>query len=424
MPSSRAFVAARPEQLARAQLLLDGAPLLGQVAAPVGRDPGRPGRGRPRSSCAAAVSATCSAPRRERTNARVRTPSTTRSVSRSAVSEEAARRTGAPFSPAYDVSGGSHRPSVTDASRGGVLGHRVHRQPGEPPGRGRRFGHGRRGEDEGGAGPVQRAHPAQPAQHLRDVGAEDAAVVVALVDDHVAQRAPGSGASARGRAAGCGAACRGWSARTPRGRGPSRAGRDRSRRRAWSPADRPRGRAARPAGPAPGPWSGRGRASWHRAGRGDRGHPEGWSAPAAGRPATCPRRCRSRPPRAARRTPPPRPRPGAPRGAPPRVARAPRRPRGRPRRATRAGRPGRGAGAVPGGSADPPATAARPTARPRRRRCRPTGVGWRAEGGGGMRPWSQRAPTALCSGNTPTIRGATSFLLWCAPRWWSWFHMH
>ena len=65
---------------------------------------GRPPPG-PRSSGATspssrrAVIATDSAPRRERTNASVRTPSTTRSVSRSAVSEVAARRTGAPFSP-------------------------------------------------------------------------------------------------------------------------------------------------------------------------------------------------------------------------------------------------------------------------------------------------------------------------------------
>ena len=61
--------------------------------------------------------ATCSTPRRERTKARVRTSSRTRSVSSSAVSEEAARRTGAPFSPRNEVKGGSHRARVT-APRG------------------------------------------------------------------------------------------------------------------------------------------------------------------------------------------------------------------------------------------------------------------------------------------------------------------
>ena len=44
------------------------------------------------------------------------------------------------------------------------------------------------GEHERRVGAVRRAHPAQPTQHLRDVGAEHAAVVVALVDDDVAQR--------------------------------------------------------------------------------------------------------------------------------------------------------------------------------------------------------------------------------------------
>jgi hypothetical protein len=42
----------------------------------------------------------------------VRTSSATRSASRSAVSEEAARRTGASFSPVYDVNGGSQSASA------------------------------------------------------------------------------------------------------------------------------------------------------------------------------------------------------------------------------------------------------------------------------------------------------------------------
>jgi hypothetical protein len=36
-------------------------------------------------------------------------------------------------------------------------------------------------------GAVERADAAQPAEHVGDVGAEHAAVVVALVDDDVAQ---------------------------------------------------------------------------------------------------------------------------------------------------------------------------------------------------------------------------------------------
>ncbi len=52
----------------------------------------------------------------------------------------------------------------------------------------RGVGHGRRGEYEGGRGPVPRAHPPEPAQHHREVGSEDAPIDVALVDDDVAQR--------------------------------------------------------------------------------------------------------------------------------------------------------------------------------------------------------------------------------------------
>ncbi len=58
-----------------------------------------------------------SAPRRERTKATERTPCTVRSVSRSAASAVAVRRTGAPFSPCSSVSGGSHRAN-TSSPRG------------------------------------------------------------------------------------------------------------------------------------------------------------------------------------------------------------------------------------------------------------------------------------------------------------------
>ncbi len=56
---------------------------------------------------------TVSAPRRERMKARVRTPSATRSASRSAISAVAERRTGAPCSPSSEVNGGSQSASAT-----------------------------------------------------------------------------------------------------------------------------------------------------------------------------------------------------------------------------------------------------------------------------------------------------------------------
>ncbi len=98
----------QPEQPAVAQRLLDLATFLGEVAAAI---PGHPAgsEGSTSASRRAVVAATCSAARRERTKASVRTPSLTRSVSRSAASDAAARRTGAPFSPTYDVKRGSHR---------------------------------------------------------------------------------------------------------------------------------------------------------------------------------------------------------------------------------------------------------------------------------------------------------------------------
>ena len=68
----------RPARAARpAQAPLQRAPLLGQVAAAVGRDPAGQASGRPRRAGRRAVAATSSAPRRDRTKASVRTPSST-----------------------------------------------------------------------------------------------------------------------------------------------------------------------------------------------------------------------------------------------------------------------------------------------------------------------------------------------------------
>ncbi len=75
------------------------------------------------------------------------------------------------------------------AARGVVAGQRHDVEAGQSRCRDLGLGHGCRGEDERRVGAVHRAHPPQPAQHVGDVRPEDAAVVVALVDDDVLQRA-------------------------------------------------------------------------------------------------------------------------------------------------------------------------------------------------------------------------------------------
>jgi len=77
-----------------------------------------------------------------------------------------------------------------------VLLDRGHGQAGQARGGGLGRGHRGGGEHERRLGPVGGADPPQPAQDLRDVGAEDAAVVVALVDDDIAQRRPEAGPAA------------------------------------------------------------------------------------------------------------------------------------------------------------------------------------------------------------------------------------
>ena len=109
MPSSRALVAATPSSCPRAQRRLQRAALLGQVAGAVRGDPVGQLRAPASARCRRAVSAISSAPRRERTKASVRAPSTTRSASsrrrlgagRRAAPARRARR-------AASVSGGSH----------------------------------------------------------------------------------------------------------------------------------------------------------------------------------------------------------------------------------------------------------------------------------------------------------------------------
>ena len=106
-----------------------------------------------------------------------------------------------------------------------------------------------------------RDHAAQPAQHVRHVRAEHAAVAVALVDDDEPQAGGRTRASGRAPAAAPGAACPGWSAGTWRAlRAQARSARW-SRRRRWRPhAGRPERRRPTRAGPRRAPWWARGRA--------------------------------------------------------------------------------------------------------------------------------------------------------------------
>ena len=189
-PSSSAFVAATPSSSPAAQRRLERAPLLGQVAA----------RGRPRRASASsgstsasvsrAVIATASAPRRDRTKASVRTPSTTRSVS--SVGGLGRRRTPGRRVVLAAVVGQRRLPQRErrGAARRRVVGHRhdvATRRAATPSPAG--SPDGRRGEHERRLGAVARRHPLQPAQHVGHVRPEHAAVDVALVDHDVAQRA-------------------------------------------------------------------------------------------------------------------------------------------------------------------------------------------------------------------------------------------
>ena len=179
--------AARPD----GQRRLQRAPLLGQVAR----------RGRRRSARTSSSSAglgqvprtrrarSNSAPRRERTKASVRAPSTTRSASSRAASAPAARRTGASCSPRSAVSGGSHSANVRAPCGEASSVTAVDRQPDSRDADAAGSATVAEASTKTGVGAVRRAHPPQPAQHLRDVRAEQPAVGVALVDDHVAQPA-------------------------------------------------------------------------------------------------------------------------------------------------------------------------------------------------------------------------------------------
>ena len=113
----------------------------------------------------------------------------------------------------------------------------------------------------GCADAVVRGDAAQPAQHLGDVRAEDAAVAVALVDDHEPQAAEEPRQRAWPGSSAAGAACPDWSARSWRAPAPRRARRAACRRRSR------RRRTPREAEVARPPAAGRRRAPWWARGR-------------------------------------------------------------------------------------------------------------------------------------------------------------
>ena len=286
----------QPEQPPGLQVRLQRPALLGQVAGR-GRPRPAPARsGRPRQQPTGGRATTVSAARRERTKATVRTPSATRSASRSATSAVADRRTGRLVLPGQLGQRWLPQREQQLAAGRAVVGHRRTSWPtsraaaatsgsARSPRRARRPGR-----------PVVRADPPQPAQHRGHVRAEDAPVAVALVDDdvpQVAQEAGPPGVAGQDRAVqhvGVGqhvdACWRTQSRSSARGvavvRRRPHAGRGASRDSAA--AGRPRA-----------PWWATGTARWRRGRSGPRAVQER-RAPAAGRPATCRTPSRRRPP--------------------------------------------------------------------------------------------------------------------------------
>ena len=260
--------------------------------------PGRPGCASTSPSSRRAVAATVSAPRRERMNASVRTRSTTRSVSRSATSLVAERRTGAPFSPTPGTNGGSHRASAVRPRGEPSVGDRDDVETGQPPGRDlaarRRWP--RRARRWGGRRRAPRRAAAAAGSGRRGRRRRRGSGGTRRPRRSAVSRRTAT--SARARAAASGAACRGWSGRTPPwSRVHSRISGVESP--SWVSSA---GRAVQPAEPAQrrelvlGERLGRREVedARHRAAPSGRGWTRSRAARAAGSRATCPRRCRWR----------------------------------------------------------------------------------------------------------------------------------
>ena len=182
------------DQLAGAERRLDVAPLLGEVAAAVRRHPGRErgvdlteklGGGHRHLLRAAAGPD-------ERQGADVLDHQVGKEVGR-------LRRRGPPDRRAV-LAGPRREGGFPERQRDLTSGRLVSGdgqdvQTSEPPGGHCGIGHRGRREDERRVRAVQRADPAEAAQHVGDVGAEDPAVVVGLIDHDVLQRAQESGPS-------------------------------------------------------------------------------------------------------------------------------------------------------------------------------------------------------------------------------------
>ena len=290
MPSSRAFVAATTDQPPRAQVGLDRATLLGEIAAAVRRHPGRQRRvdlGDEPAGGGRHVLDPASGPD-EGEGADILDDQVGEQVGRLGGGGPPDRRA------ALAEVGHERRLPQRQrdlAARGVVAADGRHAQPGEATRRHLGVGHRRGGQHERGSRAVERGDPAQPPQHLAHVRAEHAPIVMALVDHDVAQGRPERRPPAvRGqhRAVQHVGVRRG---RTPRSHATTRAPPGCCHRRAWSPGRRDPRPAVRPAGRGRAPWWARDRGLRPRAGHADRGRRGSRSAPAAGRPATCPTPC-------------------------------------------------------------------------------------------------------------------------------------
>ncbi len=191
-PSSSALVAGHAQQLAAAQRGSSAPPLLGQVAGPVGRHPPAPAR----------VTTSASARRADERHHLGAAPGPDERQRTHPVGDEVGEQVAGLGGrrPAHRrsvlahelaISGGSHRAKSSAPARRAVLGDST-TSTSRPAGAARRWPGRRRSPRRGRRSAWRRTarHTrSQPAQHLGDVGAEDAAVAVALVDDDVAAAA-------------------------------------------------------------------------------------------------------------------------------------------------------------------------------------------------------------------------------------------
>ena len=180
--------------------------------------------------------------------------------------------------PQHEIGGGPGR---------SVLGDRPDRAADQPAGRRGGLGRGRRRQHEHRVRSVQPGHPHQPAQYQRDVRAEHSPVGVAFVDHHERQPPPQPGPvrmmgeQAQVQHVGVG--------QQPVGVAPAPSpARRRGCRRRRPPvaAPVPTGRTASRVDRPPAPWSGPGRA------RSSAGRSRSRSAPEVDSPATCRTPCR------------------------------------------------------------------------------------------------------------------------------------